>query len=130
MAVYTLFQGGAVWQLQATPAYTWLGGVIGALFVATSSWALARLGAMACALLVISGQMLTGVWLDSLSRELGWQAWLGAALILAGVILQAPGGQGANPSSRQRVGRRRRQGVKFATCVLHNAMFSGYGFLV
>lgn len=57
-------------------AYTWLGGVIGALFVATSSWALARLGAMACALLVISGQMLTGVWLDSLSRELagrpGW----------------------------------------------------------
>ncbi|WP_447018614.1 hypothetical protein [Shewanella algae] len=32
--------------------------------------------------------MLTGVWLDSLSRELGWQAWLGAALILAGVILQ------------------------------------------
>ncbi|MDL2194781.1 DMT family transporter [Shewanella algae] len=88
LAVYTRFQGGAVWQLQATPAYTWLGGVIGALFVATSSWALARLGAMACALLVISGQMLTGVWLDSLSRELGWQAWLGAALILAGVILQ------------------------------------------
>jgi transporter family-2 protein len=34
-----------------------LGGVLGALFVAISSWAIGRVGALACALLIVTGQL-------------------------------------------------------------------------
>lgn len=44
--------------------YLFLGGVIGALYVALNSYVLNQLGAMKAALLVISGQMVTGVLLD------------------------------------------------------------------
>ncbi|MGB0944204.1 MAG: DMT family transporter [Marinomonas sp.] len=44
--------------------YLFLGGVIGAFYVALNSYVLNQLGAMKAALLVISGQMVTGVLLD------------------------------------------------------------------
>jgi transporter family-2 protein len=44
--------------------YLYLGGLIGALYVALNSYVLNKMGATKAALLVISGQMITGVLLD------------------------------------------------------------------
>lgn len=71
------------------PWYVWLGGPIGVIFVASGSWLIAKIGAVNTALLVIGGQMVSGVALDLF---LGSPVRLpvsaaGVALILAGVAL-------------------------------------------
>jgi transporter family-2 protein len=55
-----------------------LGGVCGALFVASSSYAFPRLGALNTAILVISGQMISAVLLD-------WQQNHSTSIILRGL---------------------------------------------
>lgn len=75
--------------LARVPAWAWVGGTLGVLFVAAGSWLVARLGATLTALLVIAGQMVSGALLDTL--RLGWEGAplraLGVAIILAGVLL-------------------------------------------
>ena len=51
-----------VWRIDTW--YLYFGGLIGALYVALNSYVLNQLGAMKAALLVISGQMLTGLIID------------------------------------------------------------------
>ncbi|AGO55822.1 DMT family transporter [Serratia plymuthica] len=71
------------------PWGAYLGGVIGALFVALNSYVLPRLGTLRAALLIISGQMLAGVIIDRLrdsGAPVGAQI-LGVGLILLGVAL-------------------------------------------
>ncbi|WP_457580853.1 DMT family transporter [Ensifer canadensis] len=71
------------------PWHAYLGGSIGVVFVAAGSWLIARIGAVNTALLVIGGQMVSGVALDLLrgtSATLLASA-LGVALILAGMAL-------------------------------------------
>ncbi len=71
------------------PWGAYLGGIIGALFVALNSYVLPRLGTLRAALLIISGQMLAGVVIDRL-RDNGASASveiLGIGLILLGVYL-------------------------------------------
>ena len=73
------------WKDVPVPYY--LGGVIGAVFVATSSWVFGHLGASRTILLIISGQMLAGTVLDLLSGQilsLGMQA-IGTAFVLMGI---------------------------------------------
>ncbi|CAI1002440.1 DMT family transporter [Serratia ficaria] len=75
-------------QTGQAPWGAYLGGAIGALFVALNSYVLPRLGAMRAALLIISGQMLAGVAIDSLNGGPPAMAPLfGVALILLGVYL-------------------------------------------
>jgi len=71
------------------PAQAWLGGPIGVIFVAASSWLILRIGAVATALLVISGNMISGVILDLILGTGGniWAALAGVTLILAGMAL-------------------------------------------
>ncbi|UJQ94426.1 DMT family transporter [Mariluticola halotolerans] len=71
------------------PGYAYLGGVLGVIFVASGSWLIARIGAVNTALLVIGGQMVSGVVLDLLrdSSPSFWASALGVALILGGVAL-------------------------------------------
>lgn len=71
------------------PLWAWFGGPIGVVFVASGSWLIARIGAAQTALLVIAGQMVTGVLLDLLTGAPGalWMRSLGVALILAGMVL-------------------------------------------
>lgn len=75
--------------LREVPAWAWLGGALGVLFVAAGSWLVARIGAARTALLVIAGQMVTGAALDTL--RMGWDGGalrgLGVAVILLGVWL-------------------------------------------
>lgn len=69
--------------------YLYVGGVFGALFVAVNSYVFPRLGAVKTALLVISGQMISSVVIDSQSGVLNvlMLKALGVLLILCGVYL-------------------------------------------
>ncbi|KQO80283.1 DMT family transporter [Rhizobium sp. Leaf262] len=71
------------------PWYAFIGGPIGVVFIASGSWLIPRIGAVNTALLVISGQMVSGVILDLFSNEPPklWASALGILLILAGMAL-------------------------------------------
>ena len=80
---------GAPWErLAGLDPWLLLGGVLGALFVAISSWAIGRVGALACALLIVAGQLLGGALLDALAGRLAASDLLGILLVLAGAALQ------------------------------------------
>ncbi|WP_240230068.1 DMT family transporter [Devosia lacusdianchii] len=71
------------------PWHAYIGGPIGVVFVAAGSWLIPRIGAVNTALLVIGGQMVSGVVLD-LVRQVPstlWASALGVVLILAGMAL-------------------------------------------
>jgi transporter family-2 protein len=90
-----ILAGPGLWpqSFAGVPHWAWFGGAVGVLFVASGSWLILRIGAVATAILVIAGQMVFGVVLDlwlSVTRNLGLDA-LGVALILAGVALTASG---------------------------------------
>ncbi|WP_394827792.1 DMT family transporter [Pendulispora albinea] len=86
-----VFEGasGGSWAVSGAPGFTYLGGLFGALFVAVNSYVLPRIGAIKTVLLVISGQMITGVLIDAKGGAgLSTLAQLaGVALILLGVYL-------------------------------------------
>lgn len=71
------------------PWHAYLGGPIGVVFVAAGSWLIPRIGAVNTALLVIGGQMVSGVALDLLrdAPMTLWASALGVVLILAGMAL-------------------------------------------
>ncbi|MGF6174525.1 DMT family transporter [Ensifer sp. 4252] len=71
------------------PWHAYLGGSIGVVFVAAGSWLIARIGAVNTALLVIGGQMVSGVALDLLRGTSATfvASALGVTLILAGMAL-------------------------------------------
>ncbi|CZT35161.1 DMT family transporter [Rhizobium sp. 9140] len=74
---------------EQVPWYDYLGGPIGVVFVAAGSWVIARIGAVNTALMMIGGQMVSGVVLDlalSVPTALGPTA-LGVVLVLAGIAL-------------------------------------------
>lgn len=71
------------------PWHAYVGGPIGVIFVASGSWVIARIGAVNTALLVIGGQMVSGVVFDlfrSVPSSL-WLSSLGVLLILAGTAI-------------------------------------------
>jgi len=71
----------------SAPWYSYLGGAMGALFVAINSYILPRTGSTQAAMLIISGQMISGVMIDHLSHpysNLGIQS-VAVLLIITGV---------------------------------------------
>ncbi|MGL6533552.1 DMT family transporter [Aeromonas caviae] len=81
---------GAPWErLAGLDPWLLLGGVLGALFVAISSWAIGRIGALACALLIVTGQLAGGALLDALAGRLAASDLLGILLVLAGLRCNA-----------------------------------------
>lgn len=71
------------------PWHAYIGGPIGVVFVAAGSWLIARIGAVNTAMLVIGGQMVSGVALDLLRSvpTTLWASALGVLLILGGMAL-------------------------------------------
>jgi len=75
------------------PAYAWIGGLYGAVYVAVAAFAAPRIGLAALITIGIAGQIAMALWLDhvgalGLPREpinLGRLA--GALLVIAGVVL-------------------------------------------
>lgn len=75
--------------LAKVPFWTLTGGVIGAGFVAISSFVFPRLGATRSALLIIGGQMGAGLVIDMMlaGTKLAPMHFLGLALIVAGIVV-------------------------------------------
>ncbi|WP_438955174.1 DMT family transporter [Cognatiyoonia sp.] len=80
-----LFDGN----IAETPKWAYLGGTIGVLFIAASSWLVAEIGAVKTTLLIIAGQMIFGLVIDLLRDVPGDTAHriAGTVLILAGMWL-------------------------------------------
>lgn len=85
LAVGGLLPSGAA----DAPWYAFIGGPIGVIFIASGSWLIPRIGAVNTALLVISGQMVSGVVLDLFSDQPPklWASAIGVLLILGGMLL-------------------------------------------
>lgn len=71
------------------PWWAYFGGPLGVIFVASGSWLIVRIGATNTALLVIGGQMVTGIVLDLATGRTPvlWASGLGVLMIVAGVWL-------------------------------------------
>jgi transporter family-2 protein len=82
-----LFGGLFAGEPQASPWWAYLGGPVGVIFIAAGSWLIARIGAARTAMLIIAGQMISGVVLDIVMGAPGnpWARSLGVALILTGM---------------------------------------------
>lgn len=72
---------------EASPWWAYLGGPVGVVFIAAGSWLISRIGAAQTALLIIAGQMISGVVIDIIMGAPGdvWARSLGVAFILAGM---------------------------------------------
>lgn len=75
--------------LAEMPWWVFTGGAIGVVFVASGSWLITRIGAVNSTLLVIAGQMVSGVLLDLLRGVpvTLWASAIGIVMILAGMAL-------------------------------------------
>ena len=71
------------------PWWAYLGGPIGFIFIAASSWSITRIGADQTALLIIAGQMISGVVVDVALGTAGntMARMIGVTLILAGMVI-------------------------------------------
>jgi transporter family-2 protein len=82
-------------QLAAVPAWAWLGGILGAFYVASSVIVGPRLGAATLLALVVFGQLGTSLlvdhfgWLGFAQHPITLVRLLGAVLLFAGVVLVA-----------------------------------------
>ena len=80
-------------QLAAVPAWAWLGGVLGAFYVASSVIVGPKLGAATLLALVVLGQLGTSLvvdhfgWLGFAQHPLTQMRVLGAVLLFGGVLL-------------------------------------------
>lgn len=90
-----LIQGQPLFKVSSTqsfPFWLWLGGVLGAVYVAGSIFLAPRMGALALSLAVLSGQVMASLvldqngWLGYPKLEISWNRVLGLALIIIGVL--------------------------------------------
>ena len=90
LTVLGLIIGGLIpANIAEIPWWVFSGGAIGVVFVASGSWLITRIGAVNSTMLVISGQMVSGVVFDLLrgAPVTLWASALGVILIIAGMAL-------------------------------------------
>lgn len=79
--------------MKALPWWAWVGGVCGAVFVATAAYAAPKLGVATMLTLAVASQLVTAVALDHVGafglpkQEVSPGRLLGVALVIAGVVL-------------------------------------------
>ncbi len=79
--------------IAAAPWWAWIGGLIGAFYVAASIWVSPRIGAALLFALVVAGQMTMSTTIDHFGaigmpvEPFAWTKAAGIALIVAGVVL-------------------------------------------
>ncbi|MBJ7484500.1 MAG: DMT family transporter [Brevundimonas sp.] len=82
---------------RAMPAWAWMGGLYGCVFVITAAWGVPRLGAALTITLMVAGQLLVSLALDHFGalgvprQPVGWTKLAGVALVFAGVLLARRG---------------------------------------
>lgn len=71
------------------PAYVYLGGVIGALYVAVNSFVLHKIGAVTSILCVLSGQMMASLLIDVffLDSNISSSQFVGVLMIVTGMYI-------------------------------------------
>ena len=96
LLLYILATGIPLGNLAAAknaPLVAWIGGVLGAFFVASTVVLVPRIGVALTFSLIIAGQMLVTLVIDHFGilgvpvKEVSWMRIVGAALITVGVIL-------------------------------------------
>jgi bacterial/archaeal transporter family-2 protein len=86
-------QGSAFLKLPEVPAWTLIGGCLGAWFVLTSVWGVSQLGVLTLAAALILGQMTAAMVIDTTgalgvaAREITPTRIASAGLVMAGLIL-------------------------------------------
>jgi len=86
--------GGAV---AAAPWWAWLGGFLGAFYVAIVIWGVPQLGAVSTIAALVFGQVVAALVLDSIGafglpvQAISWQRIVAAGLILGGIVLSRAG---------------------------------------
>ncbi|HEY4530076.1 MAG TPA: DMT family transporter [Luteimonas sp.] len=76
------------------PAWIWIGGLLGAIYVAVFTLLIPRVGAAAAICLAVLGQVVSSMLLDhfgvlQVQRPVDWTRAAGALLVLLGVLLVA-----------------------------------------
>ncbi|CAN5376196.1 DMT family transporter [soil metagenome] len=78
---------------KALPAWAWIGGLYGCVFVITAAWAVPRYGAALTITLMVAGQLLVGLALDHFGalgvprHPMGIARLAGVALVFIGVLV-------------------------------------------
>lgn len=86
LVILVMSGGFSAFQFNA-PWFAYVGGAIGALFVAINSYILPRTGSTQAAMLIISGQMISGVVIDQILHPGNtlWPRLAGVLVIIAGI---------------------------------------------
>ncbi|NIX76973.1 DMT family transporter [Microvirga terricola] len=95
LAIISFFRGG--WPtggaIASAPWWSWLGGLLGAFYVAIVIWGVPQLGVVSTVAALVFGQLAAALLLDAVGafglpvQEITWQRLLAAGLILSGLVL-------------------------------------------
>jgi bacterial/archaeal transporter family-2 protein len=86
--------GGA---MAAAPWWSWLGGLLGAFYVAVVIWGVPQLGVVSTVAALVFGQVAAALVLDAVGafglpvQAITWQRLLAAGMILGGLVLSRTG---------------------------------------
>lgn len=78
---------------RALPAYAWVGGLYGAIFVVAAAWGVPRLGVATTIILMVAGQLLLSVVLDHFGamgmpkQPISWGRVAGVLMVVGGVLM-------------------------------------------
>jgi transporter family-2 protein len=83
--------------LAAAPWWAWIGGLLGAVYVAIAIWAVPKLGVVTMIAALVFGQLVAALVLDAIGAfgmpvtAITWQRVLSVVLVLGGLILSRAG---------------------------------------
>jgi transporter family-2 protein len=83
--------------MAAAPWWSWLGGLLGAFYVAVVIWGVPQLGVVSTVAALIFGQVAAALVLDAVGafglpvQAITWQRLLAAGMILGGLVLSRTG---------------------------------------
>lgn len=99
LALLSAFRGawpsGAA--LAAAPWWSWLGGLLGAFYVAIVIWGVPQLGVVSTVAALVFGQLVMALLLDAIGafglpvQSISWQRLAATALIFSGLLLSRAG---------------------------------------